>query len=413
MTSSDAEHRSAVAKLEARLRELPKVSLHDHLDGSLRAATLIELAEQAGHELPEREPEMLAERFRQNADSGSLERYLEAFAHTTAVMQSPGSLRRIAKEYVEDLAADGVVYAEVRWAPEQHLHQGLSLDEAVEAVQAGLEEGMESVQAVDGIIVVGQLLSAMRQSDRADEIVELALRHRDRGVIGFDIAGPEAGFPPSRFAAAFTRLAEQMLPATVHAGEGDGVESVRDALVSGRAQRLGHGVRVAEDITVTTGTDSRSKTADDGGEELVEVELGPVARWVRDRGIHLEVSPTSNLQTGAVVGLAEVGKARSMSRVPAESSEDSLGYDAAGNGRTLAEHPFDMLYQLGFNLGVNTDNRLVSGVTLSHELAQLAATFDYGLAELADLQVNALESSFLGREEREALTGVVLEAWNG
>lgn len=388
MTSSDAEHRTALAKLEARLRELPKVSLHDHLDGSLRPATLVELAGEAGHELPSQDPEELAERFRANADSGSLERYLEAFAHTTAVMQSASALRRIAKEYVEDLAADGVVYAEVRWAPEQHLQQGLSLDEAVQAVQAGLEDGAESVQAVDGIIVVGQLLSAMRQSDRADEIVELALHHRDHGVVGFDIAGPEAGFPPSKFAEAFTRLAGEMLPATVHAGEGDGVESVRDALVSGRAQRLGHGVRVAEDITVTTGDASRSKTADDGEEELVEVELGAVARWVRDRGVHLEVSPTSNLQTGAVAGFAEEGEAR------------------------LEDHPFDMLYQLGFNVGVNTDNRLVSGVTLSGELARLAGAFDYGLEELADFQVNALEASFLGHEEREALTGVILEAWN-
>lgn len=388
MTSSDADHRSAAAKMETHLRELPKVSLHDHLDGSLRCATLIELAEQAGHELPEREADVLAERFRQNADSGSLERYLEAFDHTTAVMQSAENLRRIAKEYVEDLAADGVVYAEVRWAPEQHLQRGLALDETVEAVQAGLEDGMESVQAVDGVIVVGQLLSAMRQAERADEIVELALRHRDRGVIGFDIAGPEAGFPPSKFSEAFTRLADQMLPATVHAGEGDGVESVRDALVAGRAQRLGHGVRVAEDITVTTGSESRSKTGEDGSEDLVEVELGPVAQWVRDRGIHLEVSPTSNLQTGAVAGFASTGKAG------------------------LADHPFDMLYQLGFNVGVNTDNRLVSGVTLSHELAQLAVTFDYGLDELADFQVNALESSFLGYEERQALTAVLLEAWS-
>ncbi|GAA1816479.1 adenosine deaminase [Nesterenkonia flava] len=376
------------ADLRDQLRALPKVSLHDHLDGSLRPSTLVELAAKVGHELPVTDPEELAQRFAANAASGSLEKYLEAFAHTTAVMQTAENLRRVAREYVEDLAADGVIYAEVRWAPEQHQEQGLSLDEAVEAVQAGLNEGAEAVAAADGIIVVGQLISAMRQSDRADEIVELALRHRDKGVVGFDIAGPEAGFPPSKFAAAFTRLAEQMLPATVHAGEGDGLESVRDALVSGRAQRLGHGVRVAEDIRITTGEDSRSKTADEG-EELIEVELGPVARWVRDRQIHLEVSPTSNVQTGAIAGFA-----------------------AEGEEPALADHPFDMLYQLGFNVGVNTDNRLVSGVTLTGELALLAETFGYGLAELADFQANALEASFLGYEEREALAGVILEAWN-
>ncbi|GGE75894.1 adenosine deaminase [Nesterenkonia cremea] len=388
MTSIEAEDRTAAAKIEEQLRNLPKVSLHDHLDGSLRPATLVELAAEIGHELPTQDPDELAETFSRNANSGSLEKYLEAFAHTTAVMQTAANLRRVAKEYVEDLAADGIVYAEVRWAPEQHQAEGLSLDEAVEAVQTGLEEGMSSVEAQDGIIVVGQLISAMRQSDRADEVVEVALRHRDKGVLGFDIAGPEAGFPPSKFAGAFTRLAEEMLPATVHAGEADGVESVRDALVSGRAQRLGHGIRVAEDITVTVGESSRSKTAEDGEEELVEVELGPVARWVRDRQIHLEASPTSNLQTGAADGFSEGGRA------------------------ALADHPFDMLYQLGFNIGVNTDNRLVSGVTLSYELAQIAVTFDYGLAELADFQINALESSFLGYEEREALAGVILEAWN-
>ncbi len=382
MTSTASDVRTASAQLEEQLRNLPKVSLHDHLDGSLRPETLIELAASVGHELPTQDPEELAEHFRQNANSGSLEQYLEAFAHTAAVMQTAQNLRRVAKEYVEDLAADGVVYSEVRWAPEQHQQQGLSLDEAVEAVQAGLNEGMEAVAEKDGVIVVGQLVSAMRQSDRADEAVELALRHREQGVVGFDIAGPEAGFPPSRFAEAFTRLASEMLPATVHAGEGDGIESVRDALVSGRAQRLGHGVRVAEDITVI-----ESEPDSDAGEEVFQVELGPVARWVRDRQIHLEVSPTSNVQTGAIAGFAESGTPE------------------------LSDHPFDMLYQLGFNVGVNTDNRLVSGVTLSGELALLAGTFEYGLAELADFQINALESSFLGYEEREALAAMILEAW--
>lgn len=369
------------AGLVEKIRELPKVSLHDHLDGSVRPATLIELAAQIDHELPSSDPEQLQDIFRSNADSGDLVKYLEAFAHTTAVMQTADNLRRIAREYVEDLAADGVVYSEVRWAPEQHLAEGLTLDEAVEAVQAGLEEGAEAVAAQEGVIVVGQLVSAMRQADNSDEIVELALRHRDRGVVGFDIAGPEAGFPVSKFAAAFTRLAEEMLPATVHAGEGDGIESIRGALVDGRARRLGHGVRIAEDITV-------SAAREDGeGEELVEVELGPVARWVRDRQIHLEASPTSNLQTGTVSALTGEAQAE------------------------LAQHPFDMLYQLGFNIGVNTDNRLVSGVTLSGELAALAEAFDYGLAELADFQINAIESSFLGYEERETLAAHLLEAW--
>lgn len=370
------------AELETQLRDLPKVSLHDHLDGSLRPATLIELAGQLNHELPSSDPDQLAEIFRANANSGDLVKYLETFSHTTAVMQTAENLRRIAREYVEDLAADGVVYAEVRWAPEQHTAAGLSLDEAVEAVQAGLNDGAEAVAADQGLIVVGQLVSAMRQADHADEIAELALRHREAGVVGFDIAGPEAGFPASKFSAAFTRLAQQMLPATVHAGEADGVESIRDALVHGRAQRLGHGIRIAEDITVT-----QPAAGAEDDEEVIEVELGPVARWVRDRQIHLEASPTSNLHTGAVAALTS---------------------DAASQ---LSQHPFDMLYQLGFNIGVNTDNRLVSGVTLTGELAVLAETFDYELAELADFQINAIESSFLGYEQREALSAHILEAW--
>ncbi|MDZ5076880.1 adenosine deaminase [Nesterenkonia sp. HG001] len=366
-----------------QLRSLPKVSLHDHLDGGLRPATLIELAGPAGVELPTQDAKVLARRFRENADSGSLERYLEAFALTTGVMQTAENLRRVAREYVEDLAEDGVVYGEVRWAPEQHQRQGLSLDEAVEAVQAGLDEGMAALEDRDEFVVVGQIISAMRQSDRAKEAVELTVRHRDRGVVGFDIAGPEHGFPPSRFAAAFTTLAEEMIPATVHAGEADGVESVRDALVSGRARRLGHGVRVAQDISIS----EEPVTSDEDG-EAYEVGLGEVARWVRDRQVHLEVCPTSNLQTGAIAPFGP---------------EDAPA--------AITDHPFDMLYQLGFNVGVNTDNRLVSGVTLSGELALLAEAFDYDLAELADFQINALESAFLGHEEREALSALILEAW--
>lgn len=386
MTESPAAEPAAldrIARLEEKVRQLPKVSLHDHLDGSLRPTTMITLAAEVGHTLPAEDADGLAAWFVQASTSGSLEQYLEGFAHTTAVMQTAAALRRIAAEYVEDLAADGVVYAEVRWAPEQHQQQGLSLAEAVDAVQSGLEDGMRTVAQKDGLIVVGQLLSAMRQSDRAEEIVDLALQRRDAGVVGFDIAGPEDGFPPSRFAPAFTRLAEGMLPATVHAGEGDGVDSVRDALVSGRAQRLGHGVRIAEDIVVS---EVAAETED--GEEAVEVSLGEVARWVRDRRIHLEVCPTSNLQTGAVAGFAPDGE------------------EVA-----LEDHPFDMLHQLGFSVGVNTDNRLVSGVTLSGELARLAVAFDYELAELADFQINAIEAAFLGYEEREALSALILEAW--
>lgn len=371
----------APSPLEIDLGALPKVSLHDHLDGGLRPATVLELAQQIGHELPADNADDLATWFTESANAGSLERYLETFEHTIAVMQTAEGLRRVAREFVEDLVEDGVVYAEIRWAPEQHLQQGLTLDEAVEAIQAGLQEGMDAAEAAGTPIQTGQLITAMRHLDRAQEIAELAVRHRHAGVVGFDIAGPEAGFPPSRFTEAFTWLAGQHLPATVHAGESDGVASIQNALLNGRAQRLGHGVRIAEDITVEFGG-----TDEDGrplGEDVALVDLGETAAWVRDREIALEICPSSNLQTGAV---------------------EAYGPD-------ITTHPFDMLHQLGFRVTVNTDNRLMSGVSLTDELYLLAETFDYDLEDLLDFQLNAVEASFLPLEEREALAELIVESW--
>ena len=195
----------AAPAIDFDLKNLPKVSLHDHLDGGLRPATIIELAEAAGHTLPSTDPVALGEWFRESADSGSLVRYLETFDHTVAVMQTHEGLYRVAKEFVEDLADDGVVYGEVRWAPEQHLRNGLSLDEAVEAVQEGLEAGVEAVGESGREIQVGQLITAMRHADRGQEIAELAVRHRNKGAVGFDIAGAEDGFLPARFKPRCTR----------------------------------------------------------------------------------------------------------------------------------------------------------------------------------------------------------------
>lgn len=363
-------------------RSLPKVSLHDHLDGGLRPATIIELAAEIGHKLPATDPEGLGEWFRDSADSGSLERYLETFDHTIAVMQTKEGLFRVAKEFVEDLADDGVVYGEVRWAPEQHLTRGLSLDDAVEAVQAGLTAGVEEVAASGRPIQVGQLITAMRHADRGLEIAELALRHRDAGAVGFDIAGAEDGFPPSRFTDAFKLLAENFFPATVHAGEAAGLDSIADALVNGRAQRLGHGVRVAEDIEVEFGG------TDDDGEEVGEdtglVTLGPLANWVRDRGIALEICPSSNLQTGAT----------------------------AAFGEGIESHPIDLLYQTGFKVTISPDNRLMSGTTLSDEFELLVEAFDYDLDDLLELTLNAAEAAFLPLEEREALVEYINNAYD-
>jgi adenosine deaminase len=350
------------------IAKLPKISLHDHLDGGLRPQTIIELAEQVGHQLPKNTASELADWFSENANSGSLVQYLETFDHTVAVMQTREGLERVAYEAVIDLAADGVIYAELRWAPEQHLARGLTLDETVEAVQDGLERGMADVAERGGFIRTGQLVTAMRHADRGLEIAELAVRHRNDGVVGFDIAGAEKGFLPSRHKVAFDYLATELFPVTVHAGEADGIESIKDAITSGRALRLGHGVRLVEDIMF-------SRT--EGDTDLVV--LGPVAQWVHDRGIALETSPSSNLQTGAFADL----------------------------GDTMADHPFDILYDLGFKVTVNTDNRLMSGTSLTKELEILVDTFGYSLADLEQFQMNAAEAAFQGLPEREELMDMI------
>ena len=231
--------------------QLPKVSLHDHLDGGLRPSTMIELADSIGHTLPATDAESLGRWFSESANSGDLVRYLETFSHTVAVMQSEDNLRRVAKEWVLDQVADGVFYAEARWAPEQHLEGGLELDTVVEAVQAGLEEGVSEAAADGKYIRVGQLITAMRQADNSLAIAELAIRHRekgaDSGVVGFDIAGPENGFPPSAHLSAFNALHQAYVPVTIHAGEAAGKESIHEAVTICHAQRLGHGARIVED----------------------------------------------------------------------------------------------------------------------------------------------------------------------
>lgn len=350
------------------IRTLPKVSLHDHLDGGLRPQTIIDLAPSHGLTLPTTDAGELAQWFADQADSGSLVEYLKTFDVTTGVMQTAEALARIAQEFVEDLADDGVIYGEIRWAPEQHLVKGLTLDAAVEAVQEGLDAGVAAVRASGRAIRVGQLVSAMRHLDNGVAIAELALRHRDLGAVGFDIAGPEAGFPPSRMADAFDLLFAHHFPVTIHAGEADGLDSIRSALTDGRALRLGHGVRIAEDLEVTT-----------RGQETTVV-MGRLAQWVKDRQIALETSPSSNIQTGAI----------------------------AAWGNTMADHPFDLLYQLGFCVTVNTDNRLMSNTTLTRELALLAETFGYDLDDLLAFQINAAHNAFLPLEDREELLNALI-----
>ncbi|MFS2281722.1 adenosine deaminase [Microbacterium sp. OR21] len=354
------------------LRALPKISLHDHLDGGVRPATILELADAAGVQAPAQDAKALSRWFAKQSDAGSLVEYLKTFELVTSVMQSEAALTRVAREFVADLAADGVIYGEMRWAPEQHLAGGLSLDDAVRAVQRGIEEGEDEADAAGRSIRVGQILSAMRQNDRVRDIAELAVRHREDGVVGFDIAGPEDGFPASQHRAVFDYLAGEFLPVTVHAGEAAGPASIRSALLDGRALRLGHGVRIAEDLQVI----------EREGDE-VQVQFGDLARWVRDREIPLELSPSSNLQTGAI----------------------------AQWGEELADHPFDLLYQLGFSVTVNVDNRTMSGTSLTRELSLLVDAFEYDLDDLEAFQFNAASAAFLPVEEREELVEMIAEGF--
>ncbi|MFI7425752.1 adenosine deaminase [Micromonospora sp. NPDC049836] len=349
-----------VAISYADIVKVPKALLHDHLDGGLRPATIVELATEVGHELPTTDPAALGRWFVEAANSGSLERYLETFAHTVAVMQTAPALRRVARECALDLAADGVVYAEVRFAPEQHLERNLSLDEVVEAVVAGFAEGSALAAEAGTPIRVGTLLTAMRHAARSQEIAELAVRHRDAGVVGFDIAGAEAGFPPTRHLDAFEYLQRENFHFTIHAGEAFGLPSIWQAIQWCGADRLGHGVRIVDDITP--------------GDPPV---LGRLAAYVRDKRIPLELCPSSNVQTGAAA--------------------------------SIVEHPIGLLRDLRFRVTVNTDNRLMSGTSMSREMALLVEAFGYGWKELQWFTINAMKSAFIPFDERLAIIDEVIK----
>ena len=273
-----------------QIRAVPKVLLHDHLDGGLRPRTVLELARETGYrDLPGDSVEELTKRLTEGAHRGHLEIYLDAFRHTVAVMQTPEALRRVAAECAEDLAADGVVYAEVRFAPELHTERGLSLDEVVQAVLEGFRQGSANQARAGREIKVYALLTAMRTAARSLEIAELAVRHRDEGVVGFDIAGAEAGWPPSRHLDAFQYIKRENFHITIHAGEAFGLPSIWEAVQWCGTERLGHGVRIADDIEIS----------DQG-----RIRLGRLAAYIRDRRIPLEMCPTSNVQTGAALSIA-------------------------------------------------------------------------------------------------------------
>jgi adenosine deaminase len=336
----------------------PKVLLHDHLDGGLRPETVIELADQTGYaDLPTTDPVELAAWMRRGADRKDLVLYLETFAHTVGVMQTPDALHRVARECAEDLANDGVVYAEIRFAPELHTEQGLSMDEVLEAVTSGFAAGAEGTP-----LTIRTLCSAMRHLNKSLEVAQLAVRWRDKGVIGFDIAGPEKGFPPDDHMLAFQYAQRENFHFTIHAGEAYGPPSIWKALQWCSAERLGHGVRIVDDITID----------DDGN-----ATMGLLAHYIRDRRIPLEVCPSSNLHTGVV---------------------DSL-----------ADHPIKLFKDLRFRVTLNTDNRLMSDVSMSSEMMNMVETFGWDLRDMQWLTVNAMKSAFLPFDERLALINDVIK----
>ena len=341
----------------------PKVLLHDHLDGGLRPDTVVELAAEVGYVgLPTTDVEALGDWFYEAADSGSLVRYLETFAHTVAVMQTADALRRVARECALDLAADGVVYAESRFAPELHIEMGLTLEQVVEAVLEGFREGEDLAEATGTPIRVRTLLTAMRHAARGREIAELAVRYRDQGVVGFDIAGAEDGFPPTRHLDAFEYLQRENAHFTIHAGEAFGLPSIWEAIQWCGADRLGHGVRIVDDITVGA-----------NGKPV----LGRLAAYVRDMRIPLEVCPVSNIQTGAAA--------------------------------SIAQHPITLLKDLRFRVTVNTDNRLMSRTSMSHEMNLLMVEAAWSLEDMRWVTINAMKSAFLPFDERLNLIDTVIK----
>ncbi len=339
-------------------RALPKVLLHDHLDGGLRPETIVQLADAVGHSLPTTDLEELVAYFRRGADARDILQYLETFGHTVPLLQTAENLHRVASEAALDLAADGVIYAEVRFAPELHVGiagSPLSLDDAIEAVSSGFADAVADPSTT---IKINTIVCAMRTEQRSVEVAEACVRWLDRGidgagrVVAFDLAGAETGFPPTDHAAAVAIAREGLARLTVHASEAPGLELISQALEVG-AERIGHGVRLIEDCEL-------------GSDGLI---LGSLARSVRDRQIPLELCPSCNVQIGAVP--------------------------------TLAEHPIGDFLRAGFKATINTDNRLMSGVSASSELADVATTFGLSTGEVQQLLLNGAEASFANHDIKQ------------
>jgi adenosine deaminase len=358
-------------------RALPKVLLHDHLDGGLRVATILELAEATGWTLPTTDPDDLQAWFTRGAETGDLLQYLATFEHTLAVMQTADAIERIAHEAVVDLADDGVVYAEVRFAPELHQEGGLALEAVVEAVTSGFRRGEQAAAESGRAITVNAICCAMRTEHRALEIAQLVdrLRAWDDKVVAFDLAGAETGFPPSLHADALAFARSAHLNITIHASEPPDLALISDALAHG-AHRIGHGVRLRADTSLVDGDVTGGGDDMSDGDDMAALRLGPLAQHVLDRQIHLEMAPTCNVQIGAVP--------------------------------TIADHPIGPFLRAGFSVGINTDNRLMSNVRPSTELVAVAEAFDLSREEMGRLAVNAMMASFAPMGSRRALVDATI-----
>lgn len=331
------------------LRALPKVLLHEHLDGGLRPQTVIDLARESGYgALPTEQAGELGAWFHRGAQRGSLAAYLEGFVHTCGVMQSRGAIERVAFEFIEDMYRDGVVYAECRFAPCYHLERGLTPEAVVQAALDGLARGQEQYGVAWGLILCG-----MRHRTDALEWAELAISFRHRGVVGFDLAGEEAGYPPKQHAAAFQAIQQANFYATLHAGEAFGVASIWQALQICGAHRLGHATRLTDDMTIVGGR---------------IVQMGTLAQYILDCRVPLEMCLSSNLHTGAV--------------------------------RCLGEHPFRLYFERGFRVTLNTDDRLMSDTSMTKEFGLAASEFGLGVKDLEKVTIHAMKSAFAHFDDR-------------
>ena len=337
------------------LRSLPKVLLHDHLDGGVRPQTVIDLAKDLGYDkLPTNDAEELSIWFQRGAKRGSLPLYLEGFAHTCGVMQTEEALERVAYEMMEDMHDDGVVYVETRFAPVFHTDRGLHWEEIVSAVLRGLERGRDDFGVGFGLIIC-----AMRNMKLSTEMAELAIDFRERGVVGFDLAGEEGGYPPKKHVDAFHYIQRNNFNITIHAGEAFGKESIWQAIQWCGAHRIGHATRLIEDI----------KISDDDPTEVLS--MGTLAQFVLDKRIPLEICLTSNVDTGAV--------------------------------KTVEEHPFGIFHRYKFRVTLNTDDRLMSNTTMTKEFKLAQEAFKLSLADFEKLTINAMKSAFIPYKHRIGL----------